>query len=117
MNKRSKKQLGDFFGLANTGVNLTRLNPGGKSAQLHRHSKQDEFIFILEGHPILVTETEQIQLHPEMCASFPAQGTAHQLLNRTDRDVVFLEIGDRASGDEGSYPNDGIQAVLGPSDG
>ena len=117
MNKRSKKQLGDFFGLANTGVNLTRLNPGGKSSQLHRHSKQDEFIFILEGHPILVTETEQIQLHPEMCASFPAQGTAHQLLNRTDRDVVFLEIGDRASGDEGSYPNDGIQTVLDPSDG
>ena len=117
MNERSKKQLGDFFDLANTGVNLTRLKPGGKSAQLHRHGKQDEFIFILEGHPILVTETEQIQLHPGMCASFPAQGAAHQLLNRTDRDVVFLEIGDRASGDEGSYPNDGIQAVLGPSDG
>ena len=98
-------------------ITVTTRAPDGKSAQLHRHGKQDEFIFILEGHPILVTETEQIQLHPRMCASFPAQGAAHQLLNRTDRDVVFLEIGDRASGDEGSYPNDGIQAVLGPSDG
>ncbi len=110
MNKREKRQLGDIFGLTNFGVNLTKLAPGGESALLHRHSKQDEFVFILEGEPTLVTSTEEIMLQPGMCAGFPAQGVAHQLLNRTDRDVVFLEIGDRTSGDEASYPNDDIQA-------
>lgn len=114
MLKREKRPLGDLFGLKNFGVNLTRLAPGGESALLHRHSKQDEFVYILEGEPILVTDAEEVQLAPGMCAGFPAQGIAHQLVNRTDRDVVYLEVGDRSPGDEGSYPRDDIQATLGP---
>ncbi len=114
MSGRQKRQLGEFFGLKNFGVNLTTLAPQGESALLHRHSKQDEFIYVLHGEPTLITQTEEIQLCPGMCAGFPAQGDAHQLVNRTDRDVVYLEIGDRTPGDEGSYPNDDIQAALGP---
>ncbi len=83
MLKREKRQLGDVFGLKNFGVNLTRLMPGGESALLHRHSKQDEFIYILQGEPTLVTETAEIKLSPGMCAGFPAAGEAHQLVNRT----------------------------------
>jgi uncharacterized cupin superfamily protein len=114
MAEREKRALGDFFGLVNFGVNLTKLKPGGESALLHRHSKQDEFVFILEGEPMLVTDTEEIRLGPGMCAGFRAQGAAHQLVNRTDKDVIYLEIGDRSAGDEGSYPKDDIQAALGP---
>ena len=113
MLKREKRQLGDVFGLRNFGVNLTRLTPGGESALLHRHSKQDEFIYILEGEPTLITETAEVKLSPGMCAGFPAAGEAHQLVNRTSQDVLYLEVGDRTPGDEGSYPNDDIQAVLG----
>lgn len=113
MGKREKRPLGDLFGLRNFGVNLTRLAPGGESALLHRHSRQDEFVYILEGEPTLVTETEEIALSPGMCAGFPAEGIAHQLVNRTDRDVVYLEIGDRTAGDEGSYPRDDLKASLG----
>jgi uncharacterized cupin superfamily protein len=98
----------------NFGVNLTRLAPGGESALLHRHSKQDEFIYVLEGEPTLVTEQEEVQLSPGMCTGFPAQGVAHQLVNRTDRDVVYLEVGDRTAGDEGSYPRDDLKASQGP---
>jgi uncharacterized cupin superfamily protein len=116
MGKREKRPLGDFFGLRNFGVNLTRLAPGGESALLHRHTRQDEFVYILEGEATLVTEDEEVALSPGMCAGFPAQGIAHQLVNRTDRDVVYLEIGDRTAGDEGSYPRDDLKAVLG-SDG
>jgi len=112
MGKREKRPLGDLFGLRNFGVNLTRLAPGGESALLHRHSRQDEFVYILEGEPTLVTETEEIALSPGMCAGFPAEGIAHQLVNRTDRDVVYLEIGDRTAGDEGSYPRDDLKASL-----
>ncbi len=114
MAKREKRPLGDLFGLKNFGVNLTRLAPGGESALLHRHSKQDEFIYVLEGEPTLVTEDKEVQLSPGMCAGFPAQGIAHHLVNRTDRDVVYLEIGDRTAGDEGTYPQDDLKAALGP---
>jgi uncharacterized cupin superfamily protein len=115
MAKREKRPLGDLFGLMNFGVNLTRLFPGGESALLHRHSKQDEFVYILQGEPTLVTDVGEINLSPGMCAGFPASGIAHQLVNRTDKDVVFLEIGDRTAGDEGTYANDDIKAVLGPA--
>ncbi len=114
MGKRVKHPLGDLFGLKNFGVNLTRIMPGGESALLHRHSKQDEFIYIIEGTPTLVTDKGEFALEPGMCAGFPAQGLAHQLVNRSDKDVVYLEIGDRTPGDEGSYPNDDIKALLGP---
>jgi uncharacterized cupin superfamily protein len=113
---REKRPLGDLFGLKKFGVNLTKLIPGGESALLHRHSKQDEFVFVLQGEPTLVTETEEVKLSPGMCAGFPAGGIAHQLVNRTDDIVIYLEIGDRTSGDEGFYPKDDIKAVLGTDD-
>lgn len=110
---REKRQLGDEFGLKNFGVNLTVLKPGGESALLHRHSKQDEFVYILQGDPVLVTDEGEAQLSPGMCAGFPARGAAHQLVNRTSSDVVYLEVGDRTPGDEGEYPADDIKAALG----
>src|SRR5262245_42539710 len=113
MAKREKRPLGDLFGLRNFGVNLTRLSPGGESALLHQHSKQDEFIYVLQGRPTLVTDAGEMTLSPGMCAGFPARGVAHQLINRTDEDVIVLEVGDRTPGDEGFYPKDDIQAVLG----
>jgi uncharacterized cupin superfamily protein len=112
MGKREKRALGDIFGLRNFGVNLTRLAPGGESALLHRHSKQDEFIYILAGEPTLVTDVGETRLAPGMCAGFPARGVAHQLVNRGESDVVYLEIGDRTAGDEGAYPRDDLMAVM-----
>lgn len=112
MNKREKRRLGDFFGLQNFGVNLTRLAPGGRSALMHAHSKQDELIYVLKGEPTLVTESGARPLAPGMCAGFPAGGEAHHLVNDTDKEVVFLEIGDRTTADEVIYPNDDLQAVM-----
>lgn len=114
MAQREKRQLGEVFGLTNFGVNLTRLDPGGESALLHRHSRQDEFVFILEGEATLVTEDAVVVLAPGMCAGFPARGVAHQLVNRTDKPVVYLEIGDRTPADEADYPRDDLAASLGP---
>ena len=111
--KREKRPLGDRFGLAAFGVNHTRLAPGGHSALHHRHSKQDEFVYVLEGEPTLVGEAGETQLRPGMCAGFAAGGAAHHLENRTSRDVVILEVGDRPPGDAVFYPDDDIQAVLG----
>ncbi len=111
---RVKRPLGDLFGLRNVGVNLTCLKPGAASALHHRHSRQDELIYVLEGEPTLFTDAGETRLSPGMVAGFPAGGTAHHLENRTDRDCLILEIGDRTEGDVGSYPDDDLQAVLGP---
>jgi uncharacterized cupin superfamily protein len=113
MGGRVKRPLGDLFGLSNFGVNLTTLRPGGESALRHAHTRQDEFIYILEGEPTLVTDAGETALRPGMCAGFKAgTGDGHHLINRTDRDVIYLEIGDRTAGDAGSYPDDDIQAAL-----
>jgi len=113
MEGREKRPLGDLFGLSNFGVNLTRLSPGAGSALRHAHSKQDEFIYILRGHPILITDAGETQLSPGMCAGFKAgTGNAHQLVNRTSDEVHFLEVGDRSAGDSAQYPDDDLQALL-----
>jgi uncharacterized cupin superfamily protein len=110
---REKRPLGDLFGLSNFGVNLTRLAPGAVSALRHAHSVQDEFIYILQGHPVLVTDAGETPLSPGMCAGFKAgTGNGHQLLNRTGEEVVYLEVGDRSAGDSAIYPDDDIQAAL-----
>jgi len=114
MQKRVKRQLGDQFGLRAFGVNLTELLPGGESALLHRHTTQDEFVYILEGRPTLVTDQGEEALAPGMCAGFPAAGVAHQLVNRTDAIVRYLEIGDRRPDDAATYPNDDLAAAMGP---
>lgn len=110
---REKRALGDAFGLTNFGVNHTRLLPGAMSALRHAHSKQDEFIYILQGNPVLVTDAGETPLSPGMCAGFRAgSGDAHQLLNRTDTEVVYLEVGDRTAGDAASYPDEDLVATL-----
>ncbi|UCV06748.1 cupin domain-containing protein [Dechloromonas denitrificans] len=110
---REKRQLGEVFGLANFGVNLTRMVPGSISALRHSHSKQDEFIYVLEGTPTLLTEAGETQLAPGMCAGFKAgSGGGHQLANRSSEVVVYLEVGDRTAGDSVFYPDDDIEAYL-----
>lgn len=109
---RTKQPLGDLFGLGNFGVNLTRIAPGAVSALRHAHSKQDEFIYILQGHPTLHTDEGFTALAPGMCAGFRAgTGNGHRLINQTLEDVVYLEVGDRMAGDQGSYPDDDLAAV------
>lgn len=113
MRGRSKRALGDLFGLRNFGVNLTRLEPGAVSALRHAHSRQDEFIYVFEGQPALHTDEGLTRLAPGMCAGFAAgSGNAHCLINDTAVAVVYLEIGDRSSGDQASYPDDDLRADL-----
>ncbi|MEQ1601470.1 MAG: cupin domain-containing protein [Methylophilaceae bacterium] len=110
---REKRQLGEQFGLTNFGVNLTRLAPNAVSALRHTHTKQDEFVYILQGRPTLHTNEGQTQLSQGMCAGFKAgTGNGHRLINETAEEVVYLEVGDRTAGDEGNYPDDDLNASL-----
>ena len=109
---REKRILGDLFGLGNFGVNLTRLAPNAVSALRHAHSRQDEFVYIVQGRPTLHTDEGRMQLAPGMCAGFRAgTGNAHNLINETGEDVLYLEVGDRTPDDEVTYADDDLKLV------
>lgn len=63
---RFKRVLGEMSGLRNFGVNLVTLQPGAVSAVRHCHTLQDEFIYVLSGHPTLHTDEGMTQLEPGM---------------------------------------------------
>lgn len=114
--KRHKKVLGALFGLQKFGVNLTRLEPGGMSSLRHAHTTQDEFIFVLSGEGVLITDAGETPLSEGMCAGFAgATGDAHHVVNRGSEELTYLEIGDRSPGDAVTYPDDDLVAVLNES--
>lgn len=108
---RVKQRLGDAAGLKNFGVNLVKLSPGSRSALRHWHTRQDEFIYVLEGEIALVTDEGSQILKPGMAAGFPSgEANGHHLINQTDTLAVYLEIGDRTPDDEVNYPDDDLIA-------
>lgn len=114
---RYNRRISDFAGLKNYGVILTRIIPRGQSSYRHAHSKQDEFVYVLEGPVTLETNGGAQVLESGMCAGFPAgTGDAHRFVNHTDRDALLLVVGDRSQGDEVTYPDVDMKAAYG-SDG
>jgi len=108
---RERRRLGNALGLTNFGVNLTTLKPGANSALRHWHAKQDEFIYVLSGQLTLVTDNGEQTLTAGMAAGFPAgKPDAHCLVNRSQQDVVYLEVGDRTLGEVATYPDEDIVA-------
>lgn len=103
---REKHALGDAFGLDQYGVNLVRLPPGTWSSQRHWHTAEDEFLYILEGRPTLVTDAGRTLLAPGMCAGFPAgEANGHHLVNDTNAPAAYLEVGARREDDDVDYPD------------
>ncbi len=104
--KREKRALGDVFGLTQFGVNLVRLQPGQISAQRHWHSHEDEFVMVLRGKLVLITDAGEQDIGPGMVAGFAAGvPNGHHFVNRGTEDAVYLEIGSRVEGDGCDYPD------------
>ncbi len=112
---RRKHVLGDLFGLTNFGVNLVSLPPGAQSSVRHKHSVQDEFVYVLSGEVALVYDDGETVLRAGMCAGFPHGGTAHHLVNRSEAHATYIEVGDRTPGDTADYPDDDLCAVATPT--
>ena len=103
---KGKRRIGNELELTHFGVNIVRLEPGGWSSQRHWHSRQDEFVYVIEGELTLVTDAGERQLRPGMAAGFPAGSRdGHHLQNRTRAPAVYVEVGDRPDGDEVHYPD------------
>lgn len=108
---RSKQALGQAGGLTDFGVNLSRLPPGTWSSQRHWHSHEDEFVYLLSGELILITDDGEQILHAGDCAAFPKNvPNGHHLINRSAEVAVYLEIGTRSEGDVCSYPDIDLRA-------
>ena len=112
---RHRTRLGDAAGLTQFGVNLCRLPPGVWSAQRHWHEREDEFVYVLEGEVTLVTDSGEELLRPGDCAGFKAgEPDGHCFQNRSERDVVLLEVGTRAPGGDGAaYPDIDLRVIAG----
>ena len=103
---REKAALGNVAGLTQFGVNRTRLKPGAASALRHWHEQEDEFIYVIEGELVLIEDNGEMPLKPGDCAGFKAGvSNGHQLVNKSPRDAVYLEIGTRAATERAHYPD------------
>jgi uncharacterized cupin superfamily protein len=104
--QRERKALGDAAGLTQFGVNLLGLPPGAWSSQRHWHSCEDEFVFVVEGEVVLVTDAGEELLRRGDCAGFKANDpNGHQLQNRSSAAAWVLEIGGRSKDDRVAYPD------------
>ena len=103
---RARQALGDAGGLTQFGVNLTRLPPGGATAQRHWHEAEDELVFVVSGELVLIEDGGETPLRSGEAASFKAgHADGHHLVNRSSEDAVVLEIGSRFSDERGHYPD------------
>jgi uncharacterized cupin superfamily protein len=103
---RIRKRLGNAAGLDQFGVNLTTLKPGAASALRHWHEKEDELIYVLKGEIVLVEDGGETVLKPDDAAGFKANTpNGHHLINRTQSDAVYLEIGTRSKNERAEYPD------------
>jgi uncharacterized cupin superfamily protein len=111
---REKAALGDVAGLTQFGVNLTRLKPGAASSLRHWHENEDEFIYVLEGEITLIEDGGETVLRPGDAAGFKAGvSNGHHLINKTQRDALYLEVGTRAKSERAHYPDVDLVAEKG----
>jgi uncharacterized cupin superfamily protein len=109
---RSKRRLGDELGLTRIGINHTTLPPGKESSMRHWHTHEDEFVYVLEGEVVLRTQAGEQVLREGMCAGFAAGvEDGHQLINRSDRPAVYLEVSNRDSADSAQYSDPEVDLV------
>jgi uncharacterized cupin superfamily protein len=111
---RSRIRLGDAASLTQFGVNLCTLPPGAWSSQRHWHTHGDELIYVVEGEVTLVTDNGEEVLRPGDAAGFKAgDANGHCFQNRSDKDVVIMEIGTRIPEDAARYSDIDMITVAG----
>ena len=109
---RVKRRLGEACGLTRFGVNVVTIAPGGQSALRHCHTLEDEFVYVLDGELVLVTNDGEQVLRAGDCAGYPAgKRDAHHFINRSGAPARYLEVGNRTEGDTAFYPDDDLLLV------
>ena len=103
---RRRWKLGDAAGLEQFGVNLLRLPPGQWSSQRHWEHAEDEFVWVVEGEVVLVTDAGEEVMRAGDCAGFKgATPDGHHFQNRSSTEAVLLEVGTRLPESGATYPD------------
>jgi len=115
---RAWSRVGDAADLTQFGVNVVTLAPGVWSSQRHWHSHEDEFVWVLEGEVMMVTDAGEETLRAGDCAGFKAGvKDGHHFQNRSQKDVKLLVIGTRNDDDYGEYPDIDMKFLAGRYEG
>jgi len=103
---RARKRLGNAAGLDQFGVNLCTLKPGAASSLRHWQQHEDELVYIVSGEVVLCEDSGETLLKAGDVAAWKA-GVAdgHCLINRSQQDVVLIEIGSRMAAETVTYPD------------
>jgi len=111
--EKLRRRLAVAAGLKRIGINLLELNPGAWSSQRHWHSQAEEFVYVLEGEVVLVTDVGEEILRAGDCAAFlPGDPDGHHLQNRSGVPARVLEIGSAdMRNDRTYYPDIDLEAV------
>jgi uncharacterized cupin superfamily protein len=112
---RKRWRLGDAAGLTQFGVNLLELAPGQWSSQRHWHTAEDEFVYVLDGEVVLVTDAGEEVLRAGDCAGFKCgEPDGHCLQNRSQAKALMLEVGSRRDGEDAcDYPDIDLRRFAG----
>jgi uncharacterized cupin superfamily protein len=110
MGERSKRRLGEEFGLSQFGVNLTTVGPGAQSALRHWHTLEDELIYVIEGEVVLVSDDgEQVMRAGDVIGFKAGLQDAHHMINRSNAPARYIEVGSRIDADTAHYPDDDLK--------
>ena len=101
---RTFLKLGEAAGLTKIGVNLVTLPPGTWSSQRHWHAREDEFLFVIAGELVLITDEGETLMRKGDSAGFPAGNQdGHHLQNQSQADATFIVVSNRDHEDYGEY--------------
>lgn len=120
------------LGLTRIGIHHVRLPPGRRTSYPHAESAEEEFVFVIDGHPDVWLDGVLHRLNPGDSVAFPAgAGVCHTFLNNSREEVRLMVIGEKPKPENrvryplnesyqqsmGSGWDDAPQRALGPHDG
>jgi uncharacterized cupin superfamily protein/RimJ/RimL family protein N-acetyltransferase len=94
------------FGLKRVGIHHELLPPGRRTSWPHAEENEEEFVFVIDGHPDVWIDGILYRLGPGDAVGFPpGTGIAHTFINNTTASCRLLVVGEASKPDnKGHYP-------------
>lgn len=88
--------VGKKLGLLKIGVHIETIPPGRRTSWPHAESQEEEFAYVIKGHPDVWIDGHLYDLGPGDFVAFPAgTGIAHTFINNSAEDVLILIGGEK----------------------
>ncbi len=96
--------LGKKLGLTRIGIHHEFLPPGRRTSWPHAESSEEEFGFVIEGHPDVWIDGHLHRLSPGDAVAFPAAtGIAHTFINNSDQNARLIIVGEASKPENKVY--------------